>query len=141
MSDFKTRVFARLRCFSVNRVFIPRNVLEGSLSCLCQFLSSLFLELRQALSLKGRCGLFHIQKLQHQPPYLKSSLQWHVFHFCGLLSTRETPLPQKRGVFDENDDIHETPTVGTEFWEGDATKQKSVKKSAFSLNGVQAFSE
>ena len=28
-----------------------------------------------------------------------------------------------------------------EFWEGDATKQKSVKRSAFSLNVVQAFSE
>ena len=31
--------------------------------------------------------------------------------------------------------------LGAEFWEGDATKQKSVKRSAFSLNGVQAFSE
>ena len=31
--------------------------------------------------------------------------------------------------------------VGVEFWEGDATKQKSVKKNAFALNGVQAFSE
>ena len=31
--------------------------------------------------------------------------------------------------------------VGAEFWEGEATKQKSVKRSAFSLNGVQAFSE
>ena len=30
---------------------------------------------------------------------------------------------------------------GAEFWEGDATKQKSVKRSAFSLNGFQAFSE
>ena len=32
-------------------------------------------------------------------------------------------------------------TFGTEFWEGDAMKQKLVKKSAFSLHGVQAFSE
>ena len=28
---------------------------------------------------------------------------------------------------------------GTEFWEGDATKQKSVKRSAFSLSEVKAF--
>ena len=33
------------------------------------------------------------------------------------------------------------PQVGAEFWEGDATKQKSMKRSAFSLNGFQAFSE
>ena len=32
-------------------------------------------------------------------------------------------------------------SVGREFWEGDATKQKSVKKSAFSLNEGKAFSE
>ena len=30
--------------------------------------------------------------------------------------------------------------IGTEFWEGDATKQKSVKRSAFSLNHSKAFS-
>ena len=30
---------------------------------------------------------------------------------------------------------------GTEFWEGDATKQKSVENSPFSLNGDQACSE
>ena len=32
-------------------------------------------------------------------------------------------------------------SFGMEFGEGDATKQKSVKKSAVSLNGVRAFSE
>ena len=31
--------------------------------------------------------------------------------------------------------------IGAEFYEGDATIQKSVKGSAFSLNGVQEFSE
>ena len=31
--------------------------------------------------------------------------------------------------------------IGAECWEEDATKQKSVKRSAFSLNGAQAFSE
>ena len=41
----------------------------------------------------------------------------------------------------------ETPVLfiiqcaGTEFWEGDATKHKSVKSSAFSLSEVKAFSE
>ena len=33
------------------------------------------------------------------------------------------------------------PLIGTEFGEEDATKQKSVKKSAFSLNEGKAFSE
>ena len=32
-------------------------------------------------------------------------------------------------------------TLEPKFWEGDATKRKSVKRSAFSLNGVWAFSE
>ena len=31
--------------------------------------------------------------------------------------------------------------LGTEFGEGDAPKQKSVKRSAFSLNEGKAFSE
>ena len=31
--------------------------------------------------------------------------------------------------------------VGVEFGEGDATKQKSVKRSTFSLNEGKAFSE
>ena len=31
--------------------------------------------------------------------------------------------------------------VGAEFGEGDATKQKSVKRSAFSLNQGRQFSE
>ena len=38
-------------------------------------------------------------------------------------------------------DSYDVCLPGTEFWEGDATKQKSVKKSAFSLNEVQALSE
>ena len=31
--------------------------------------------------------------------------------------------------------------AGTDFWEGDAMKQKSVKRNAFSLNEGKAFSE
>ena len=33
------------------------------------------------------------------------------------------------------------PSFGVEFGEGDATKQKSLKRSAFSLNHSKAFSE
>ena len=34
-----------------------------------------------------------------------------------------------------------TTAFGTEFGEGDEMKQKSMKRSAFSLNHVKAFSE
>ena len=37
--------------------------------------------------------------------------------------------------------IQRQPPIGTEFGEGDAAKQKSVKRSAFSLNQSEAFSE
>ena len=33
------------------------------------------------------------------------------------------------------------PTFGTEFGEGDATKEKSVKRSGFALTEGKAFSE
>ena len=37
--------------------------------------------------------------------------------------------------------LQEKPIFGTEVGEGDATKQKSVKRSAFSLNEGKAFRE
>ena len=37
--------------------------------------------------------------------------------------------------------IYKAPRVGTEFGEGDVTKQKPLKRSAFSLNEGKAFSE
>ena len=55
-----------------------------------------------------------------------------------LLETRDLGCLPTTDLFATK---REVCIVGTEFWEGDATKQKSVKKSAVSLNGVRAFSE
>ena len=49
-------------------------------------------------------------------------------------------VPSLRDPITESQSILEEPP-GMEFGEGDATKQKSMKKSAFSLNEGKVFNE
>ena len=58
----------------------------------------------------------------------------HFFPSCTLRpwQARQGKIPSK---------FKRQQVLGMEFGEGDATKQKAVKKSAFSLNEGQAFGE
>ena len=57
--------------------------------------------------------------------------------YVQLASHDPNPNPNRNRIARYN----ATELIGTKFREGGATKQNSVNKSGFSLNGVHAFSE
>ena len=67
-----------------------------------------------------------------ETPNTHSSRTPPDFHLGSECSKSQSPVPQ----------IEESRLqVGAEFWEGDATKQKSVKESAFHWKGRRSENE